>query len=218
MPRILFKPNRALIQRVLQHLHIPRRSKPQPCYLLDMPQDVILHILGFLGEGTHILLSQTCTALRRIIAHIPLANLYREQRLDLLLGLSRDLPDRWVCEICVRLHATHPQDTWAEPWHTTCPAGWRQHKDLNPCGLDMSFRHVQLALKYSRIGCNPSYVENLLVPRPQEVKEDFGWQVGWESLKIVDGRSRRCSVSGSIRITKRPSRGSSIYATTKEFG
>ncbi|KAI0098749.1 hypothetical protein GGR51DRAFT_576884 [Nemania sp. FL0031] len=92
-------------------------------------------------------------------------------RLDLR---ARDMPDHWVCEVCMGLHPATPDDT---PLHglgaeISCPLkriewGRRAYASVTACRLDyrlpyqLDHRHIQLALKWTRLD-DPARLAQLL--------------------------------------------------------
>ncbi len=113
--------------------------------------------------------------MRTVVGETPApSNLSREQQLEFLACLVRSDPENWVCEACVELHAVVELDTPTRPWHMSCPRGWAswcrtvygsQHARLN--GRLIDHRHVQLALKYSRMERHSGrrYLQELLAPQ-----------------------------------------------------
>ncbi|KAI5860243.1 hypothetical protein GGS23DRAFT_581756 [Durotheca rogersii] len=145
------------------------------CALLQLPVDVILLISQALSSASRALLSQTCCSLRAVLGSHSAATLERHQRLEYLAGVARDLPERWVCEACVKLHRVVNLDTPKEPQHMSCPLGWdswrhrayhyRRHR-LDSRLVRLDHRHVQLALKYTRLRDegHREYLQKLLEP------------------------------------------------------
>ncbi|PHH86766.1 hypothetical protein CDD83_9768 [Cordyceps sp. RAO-2017] len=85
-----------------------RKQPSAPCVFLDVPPEIILLIAEELPQGSRILLSQACRALRAIMkrrfqldTRHPLPD---GQAVDLLACLARGRPDHWACSVCLRLH------------------------------------------------------------------------------------------------------------------
>ncbi|KAM4056234.1 endonuclease-reverse transcriptase domain-containing protein [Hirsutella rhossiliensis] len=130
---------------------VPRAGPLQKnCALLQMPVEIILLISDELPKHGQVVLSQTCLDLRAILdhhLHLSGARLSPEQQLEYLACLARDEPNWWVCERCISLH------------YVTC---------LDMVRLTLNHHHVQLALKYSRMGGGDVklrvYLARLLAP------------------------------------------------------
>ena len=154
-----------------------RQAQDPSCGLLQLPTDLVLLISQELPPFSRVLLSQICCALREVLGHLSVVSLSRDRRLEYLATLARDLPDQWVCEVCVTLHRMNDLDIPTAPEHMTCPRGWQtwllgaygipltqSWQDAGRVRLD--HRHIQLALKCIRLQkhCYHSYVQKLLVP------------------------------------------------------
>ncbi|KAI0890682.1 uncharacterized protein GGS22DRAFT_16995 [Annulohypoxylon maeteangense] len=157
-------------------------TKKPVCHLLQLPVELIHHISDDLSPASRLVLSQTCRPLGEILRRDALANPFtREYRCEYLAAIARQRPDYWVCEVCVRLHKVDTSDTPEKPCVQTCSAGrkrWRQtgygqQDRLDARLLRIDHRHIQLALKYTRLKCRnyQDYLDNLLVPR---IETKFG--------------------------------------------
>ncbi|CAJ2512520.1 Uu.00g055350.m01.CDS01 [Anthostomella pinea] len=86
----------------------------------------------------------------------------RDDHFEYLAGLARDLPEHWVCEVCVKLHPVAKSDvfktscqlqscprssTWDEEAYTNLP----RHVRVDHRHIRLDHRHVALALKYTRL-------------------------------------------------------------------
>ncbi len=141
---------------------------------LQLPMELLIQIFEQLPLPNQVLLAQSCRALQGIFGGRR-GQLSREQHLEYLVALARSMPGRWVCEVCVTLHEVVKLDTPHQPWHMSCLRGWNKWQTdaygfLN-CRVDkrnisIDHRHVQLALKYTRMQ-QPryqTYLQRLLTP------------------------------------------------------
>lgn len=159
-----------------RHLKKTRKQQHPPCALLELPLDAVLLIAEQLPRQSQLVLAQTCrplqVAVRRFL-HRPGARLSRDEHLDYLACLARDLPNKWVCEECVGLHDVVlddvPLSDWRKPkkkceWLLPHVLFWSE-----PRAYEVHHRHVQLALKYTRARDklnirHRAYLERLLAP------------------------------------------------------
>lgn len=156
-----------------RHVHIA--TAHAPCYILLLPVDTIVEILALLPLHTLLLASQTCRPLQTIVHDFflagrgdLLANAEPEERILYLTHLSRLQPDRWVCVKCCKLHQIRDEDTPYGQKHVGCADGLDvsdRYKVSKHFGYTPMHRHVQLALKYTRLGCKEEryrdYLERL---------------------------------------------------------
>ncbi|KAM0461440.1 hypothetical protein ACHAPV_004145 [Trichoderma viride] len=173
--------------------------------LLDMPIDLLREISDLLSPADNIIFATTCRAVRNCAGRgqFPPADTEenREERFEYLVSKCRDMPDHWVCEECMRLHRIDTADTPTDSC-PPCPLAdsygrYNQPLQLAPADeYELGRRHVQLALKYSRMGDSllPShrqYLGRLTAAR------QFSLSYPWEKRatitakvapRIVDGR------------------------------
>ncbi|KND90959.1 hypothetical protein TOPH_04341 [Tolypocladium ophioglossoides CBS 100239] len=178
----------------------PQKSQKRNCPILNLPVDLILPIAEYLPLCSQVFLSETCRSMQSIFVHFrALIHISDEERLEFLVDRVRNLPSRWLCEVCLKLHQVHLQDT---PKHTrtmTCPLGWQQLRErgYSLMSFQIDHRHVQLALKYTRMkdvnNVYQEYLKALLKP----VYTSFFTHPGFTFLlqtmqatypKVVDGR------------------------------
>ncbi|KAI3330155.1 hypothetical protein F4824DRAFT_515854 [Ustulina deusta] len=149
-------------------------------FFLQLPLDVIFMIAEFLDPVDLVLFSQTCDSLRVLFQkHSNATRLSRTEYLSYLTGRARGKPRKWVCEKCMMLHPIFGFDTPAAINQvSTCPRrrGTRytrtyydkKRRDTRlQCGqIRIEHRHIQLALKYTRLqeGKYNSYLQALLSP------------------------------------------------------
>lgn len=141
------------LAQLLRRLLSPRRtSKHLPkTHILDLPAEVILLITDQLDRHDQFFLSQTCRPLRRLVGcdwEREMDRLSMAEKLDFWTGLAYNLPDRWACADCCRLHAVDSSDTPRAPrapCHPHLSRGIGKHYSIQ-------HYHIQLALKYHRLG------------------------------------------------------------------
>ncbi|KAI0975422.1 hypothetical protein F4678DRAFT_420225 [Xylaria arbuscula] len=135
----------------------PRGQQALNTYFLQLPVELILCIADFLTPPDLILLSQTCHPLRTIFwKHTDITKLSRTERLSYLAGLAREQPKKWICQKCMTLHRMAKLDTPAAEFsQSSCP-----RQQIGEIRFDirlwygqikLEHRHIQLALKYTRL-------------------------------------------------------------------
>lgn len=117
-----------------------------------------------------VLLSQTCRALwypLRCKSSSAVEEATAVKRLECLAVLRDILPDRRLCTFCRALHLLDPKNlpvTGFDRFYKPCPAPetiWSRHR-LMPY-YAIAFRHVQLAMKYTRLeGIHQDYRASIL--------------------------------------------------------
>src|SRR5262245_35778272 len=97
------------------------------------------------------------------------------------------MPDKWVCNQCVKPHNVSAKDTYQDPWRSTCPELQRQYGGERRSEVRWlySYRHIQQALKFTRMGCHQSYLRKLMEPRKDG---DGGTIVLWTIPKVVNNK------------------------------
>ncbi|GFP55634.1 hypothetical protein TASIC1_0005049200 [Trichoderma asperellum] len=183
-----------------------RRSslKSRRSALLNMPIDLIREITDELSPADKIIFATTCRAIRNTVGRgqFP-SDTYedRQERFEYLASMCRDMPNHWVCEECMRYHRIDTSDTPVQS-RPTCPLADRYGRYNQPLTLspgdeyELGRRHVQLALKYTRMG-------DSLLPRHRQylrrltAARQYSLSYPWETKmmvtakiipRIVDGR------------------------------
>ena len=139
---------------------------------MELPLDTIHLILDhlLLSEKLLLLLFQTCRRLWYTLRSRCFSTFWTaspEQRLECLTRLGDILPDYRSCTFCRALHPVDPEDlptAWFNTFYETCPApdGFDDRHWITP-RYAIAFRHVHLAMKYSRIqNSHQDYREKLL--------------------------------------------------------
>lgn len=130
----------------------------QNSYFLDLPVDLIYAFFDELQLPEKVLLSETCRDLWYILRH-QCASATREataiERLECLAVLGDILPDHRCCASCSTLHRLDPKDLPVmsnDKFYMPCPAPEpvrSRHRLMSQYSI--AFRHVQLAIKYTRL-------------------------------------------------------------------
>ena len=147
----------------LSYTILRKSAVKQTSLLLDLPLCIIYNIFDELRWSEKVTLSQTCRDLRYHLRQ-KCSSILRKatalERLEYLNMLGNILPDRYLCTGCCALHLVDPKDIpitdcnllGSNLYHTPCPSPeplWsrvRLHRNYA-----VAFRHVQLAIKYSRM-------------------------------------------------------------------
>ncbi|EFX03938.1 hypothetical protein CMQ_866 [Grosmannia clavigera kw1407] len=143
-----------LVVRLWRAWH-PSRQSPT-CVLERLPAELIIDMDDYFSSQSRILLSRTCRSLRAMLTNTD--DFYtvgcssRAERAEFLYLVARDIPDRWLCDACMALHEVTVSDT--PPCKNTRHC--KLYKDSydyarKPALAPVNYRHVQLALKYSRM-------------------------------------------------------------------
>ena len=153
-----------------------RQRQHSSCHILQLPPELILNICDFLPPVSRVLVSQTCYPLREILGDsASTAHLSYEQYLKFLTTLAHNWCDLWVCEVCPALHTVSEHDTPSarnqsmsetSRWYHFQDTAYGSRHRFDFRQLFIDHRHVQLALKYTRMR-HPDYqgyLEKLLRP------------------------------------------------------
>ncbi|KID94430.1 f-box domain containing protein, partial [Metarhizium majus ARSEF 297] len=167
----------------------------------NLPPELLLAIAEKLPADSRLVLSQTCSAFHNIIqssqsTKCSVKTFDPSTFLDYLAAIARDLPDMWVCDKCMALHAADRQDTPQSPLTKSCPRT-PMHRANGQRLCWPHHRHVQLALKYTRLGVRDPerrrHLAELLDPvfasHPPDIEDSWTARVTCSSRgKIVNGR------------------------------
>lgn len=174
-----------------------KKAVKQNSPFLDLPLDLVYDIFDELHLPERVLLSQTCRDLwytLRSQCLLAIRQATAVERLECLAALGDVLPDHRLCTSCRSLHLLDPKDlpvTGYDKFHKPCPAletTWSRHR-LMPY-YAIAFRHVQLAIKYTRFkdihqDYRASILQRFAVSIPQF--DSMGLIFGAEPI-IVSGR------------------------------
>ncbi|RYP23582.1 hypothetical protein DL767_008774 [Monosporascus sp. MG133] len=159
----------------------PRGEQNLDHPFLQLPPELICLVAEFLTPVHLALFSQTCRSLRATLERYSnAAHLSRTEYFAYLAVRARGLPEQWVCEECMALHPVVKLDTPASIYNvsscplgrvTSSPYGHRYGKvridtRLGYRQIRIDHRHVQLALKYTRLQRRKynSYLQALMAP------------------------------------------------------
>ncbi|KAL7917650.1 hypothetical protein ACQKWADRAFT_26991 [Trichoderma austrokoningii] len=196
-------PSRAVLGARIEKKKGPPQTRRSA--LLNMPIDLIREITNQLSIADTIVFATTCRAIRNTTGRGQFppdgTEENQEERFEYLASMSRDMPDHWVCEECMRHHRIDTADTPSN-CRPTCPLAAPYGRYNRPLQLsigddyELGRRHVQLALKYTRMGDSllPShrqYLQHLTAARhycssgPWEKEANVAIKV---EPRIVDSR------------------------------
>jgi hypothetical protein len=130
----------------------------------DLPTDVVLLIADELSLPSKYMLSQTCGAMWHLLAGPCTQQIIQfdkeflntiwtdERRLEFLCGIAETQPHRVLCEGCSKLEDINTKDTPRR--RLSIPGDCRVGLAMYDFGMDyqLYFHHVQLAIKYARLG------------------------------------------------------------------
>lgn len=125
--------------------------------ILVLSLDIILLFGDYLSLHDKFFLSHTCQALRNIMKRdweweLMILSIPDEQRF--WAGLAYVLPDHWACSECYHLHRYSPADLPYKNIHgrpSSCGVD-RSRGEFAESSYRLQHHHVQLALKFSRLG------------------------------------------------------------------
>lgn len=136
-------------------------------HILRLPPELVLDVADFLSPDSQLLLSHSCRKLRTAMGHMTADRLSQSERLHYLTALGSNRAKKWVCEQCTTLHHADRHDCPSTPRNRSCQRPF----DLSRryywhSSYSVYHRHVQLALKYSRLGQpkNQKHLKRLLAP------------------------------------------------------
>lgn len=101
-----------------------------PCPpMLNVPNEILMTIIDHLNLHDQFLLSQTCTATRKLTHRnweLDLQGLSRAEQIKFWTGLAYVLPNHWVCGPCGKLHAIKKWDGPGKEnyWILRCQPSW----------------------------------------------------------------------------------------------
>lgn len=174
--------------------------------LLNMPIELIREFSDELSPVDKILFTATCRPIRNTLGLSQLSDEeweLREQQFEYLARIGRDMPHKWFCEECMRHHPINMSDTPASPL-LSCPVGKLDRSEFNSSlrliargEYRLGRRHVQLALKYTRLGKdisprNRQYLGRLMASRQYSYSYMWNNETIYNAVRIaprvVDGR------------------------------
>ncbi|KAH7324839.1 hypothetical protein B0I35DRAFT_406597 [Stachybotrys elegans] len=174
-----------------------KQVNPTTSPLVSLHYDALHLIIDLLTFHDKFMLSHTCRKLRSITFcnwQLELKRLPAETRLEFWTQRAYNLPSKWVCASCCKLHPVMPPDSaskfWRNCYSVTCSRD--APAKIIASGYPPIYHHyVQLALKYSRLRINHTILEKLLAPSFDKTKSDCPSSCDGTYLracKIIDNR------------------------------
>ncbi|KAL6897686.1 hypothetical protein GGI43DRAFT_424033 [Trichoderma evansii] len=151
--------------------------------LLNMPIDLIREITDKLSPADKIIFATTCRPIRNTIG---------QARFEYLASMCRDMPNHWVCEECMQYHCIDTSDTPVESC-PTCPLANSHGRYNQPLKLipgdeyELGRRHVQLALKYIRMGDSLLPRHRLYLRRLMAARQ-YSLSYPWETKLMITAK------------------------------
>ncbi|KAH7022254.1 hypothetical protein EDB80DRAFT_805935 [Ilyonectria destructans] len=174
-----------------------QKAQNPDCPFLQLPVELLLMIVEMLPDHDIMIVLQTCRPLRFAVDRLrpSVQDLTREDSLEFLVSIARELPDRWVCERCVKLHRLRKFDNSKRVTRSTCRRA-PLSEEYYPMNYErrLCHHHVQLALKYARMENIQrkyrKYLEAVLSPSHMKCLSndaDLGYHQSYYP-KVVGGR------------------------------
>jgi hypothetical protein len=129
--------------------------KRQSSKLLDLPTELLLCMDKNLPLSGRYMLRQTCRALRSLLSTSCMREVALQspsQRLMFLSSVAATRPDYILCGRCHAIHTVNINDVPTSPWDNCYHCEARHPAYEYGLGYRLRFHHVQLAIKYSRLG------------------------------------------------------------------
>ena len=157
--------------------YVPRRDNlpsPDTSRISEIPTEIFLVIANTLPLESQFFLSRTCRRARYILSPywlVELRKLPPDPQMRCLRRIACHMPYHVACEMCFKLHKV---DIDCTPAHyqrgvsLVCCAPTYLHYLHTRGGLygeyTLMYHHVQLALKYTRLGIRTEYLQEILRP------------------------------------------------------
>lgn len=209
------------LKRLIKKLTLEPPPPPDTSHISRLPLELLLLISDQLPIESQCLFSRTCRRVHYSLQRdwpATIRELPPDERIRCLLLLAYDLPDCAVCGTCYKLYEVDEGDTpgASKSWRHGCllEEDWRYVE--TQCG-DYDSRyilaqdHIQLALKYSRLGVRKRYLEALMKPWSlpiDKMERDIGSRYDikcTQTLRITRGRflhesvwEARCRNNGPV--------------------
>lgn len=171
------------------------KQQPTKAYLLGISIDLLEEIISHLDLLSQFMFSRTCRAgwilTEKDWKDASLA-LPESEQISFWAAVAYRLPNHWVCARCCALHETDHSDTPRSQQTPPCQQG----ETLDTLGRSYKLRHthVELALKFRRMGINAAYLSELLEPcEYRAYRGAASWKSGSPNVtvhipRIVEGR------------------------------
>lgn len=108
-------------------------------------------ITKHLPTDSRMVASQTCRRLRSLTPPPNPLYLPRATRVKFLSAIAKDMPERWACGYCARLHRVGVHSCSTRQRLNACFTRVEVFDDLDT-GFGIEHHHLQLTLKYTRMG------------------------------------------------------------------
>ncbi|KAL7955951.1 hypothetical protein V8C34DRAFT_326715 [Trichoderma compactum] len=158
--------------------------------MLQVPQEIIYLIADNLALADKVYLSQTCTALRRIMFcdwRQEASKLSREDMFAFWGGIAPQSPNHWACQKCCKLHLAN--SSAMEPVrYNRLPCGFKLHRPLKLNGFCIDYHHVQFALKLSRLGNMEQKYQDMMMRPFQSMWKDMDATRYTADARIINER------------------------------
>jgi len=166
----------------------------EPCFLLQLPSELLVTLADFLSPASGRLLSFTCRLLHNILNNdiTKMVNKlspheYDDYLVAMVYGLG--MHESFAC-VCHRLHRIEPHDypgttkrlAWRQCWPASAIVGQFANYNLHQ-------RHVQLALRHSRSGARRTELFKFLRPYHNvgnSIYNPMSWEFSAQPV-IADG-------------------------------
>lgn len=126
-------------------------AAPAPAAILLLPEEILTLVIHQLALHDKLLLSRTCTTMRRLAScewRVELDRYSISEKLGFWTGLAYVLPDYFICAGCYCPHRIDTSDVPSRSLLSCCPDRTLTKKTA----YALEHHHVQLALKYHRLG------------------------------------------------------------------
>ncbi|KAI5458910.1 hypothetical protein BGZ63DRAFT_447367 [Mariannaea sp. PMI_226] len=185
------------LQEQICFRRIVQKLRNRDCPIIRLSPESMIALADRLPMHSQVLLAQTCRSLRQVLysLHKTGLGLDREETLELLTCLARDMPERWVCERCLTMHICRQSDIPRARGYRSCP----RHSDLTTYKtgrIHFFHHHIQLALKYARLkrisAIQHQYLDAVLAVHTVPSDGTLSWETGVSAThslrpKIVRG-------------------------------
>ena len=159
------------------------------CPLYKLPMDLFLQILYFCDTAEHVVLSSTSKTLRQVVEPrypVRKSELWHQEQVETVFGLSQHLPDMAPRFRCSVLHPLNTADIPSDPVCRSCSC--YNYRFIPHCAYFITHTHVALALKFTRLGVHQEYLQRLLAGSLGYLPDARGLATVQYESKIVDQR------------------------------
>ncbi|KAK2748808.1 hypothetical protein CKAH01_18039 [Colletotrichum kahawae] len=145
---------------------VTSRKSDDKSAILQLPMELLVQVIGYLGILDKAILSRTCAALR-IVLDTDWAPVFHDcsrcEKRKFWRRIVYDLPEHWFCLTCGKIEPINQKYLPYKQWTPPCQRRGQSHRSLDP--YQMRSEHVQMALKLSRLGnINQGYLKKIMAP------------------------------------------------------